>query len=481
MRKNRIKLKFATVLILALATIFVKAQPCNPGFSYSLGLNGNITMTAGPVSYTNVIYNWYLNGTYFAGSVNDPTAACTATANGAQTISLNIVCPGTPSAPALCSSSTSSVISITVSPCLLSAGFTSSLMAGGVVDFTNTTTGTSSNVVYAWDFGDGSSFSNSVSPAHTFTANGNYTVTLTANNNYSPACVSTITTVVNVNSVCNLNPGFTYTANSNGGITFSNTSSGTSTNTSYQWNFGDGSNSSSAAPSYTYENSGTYTVTLHANDSTSMLFPCAGSTSQTIVITNTCIPSTSFTLIPGGTPQYWHAVVGNTTNVAAAEWSWGDSSPNSTGIVTSHTYASAGTYSVCLSVTLTCGATGTYCTSQYLNKTKAGGADMVYLNCLTQEMLETGIGSNSKENIALHVFPNPNNGEFNLSITGLNTPSAKVEVYNLIGEAVFEMKFDALNNQMTENIRMENVASGVYFVKINAGNEVYTKKVIVNK
>src|SRR5690606_35022074 len=71
--------------------------------------------------------------------------------------------------------------STSVTLCTLSAGFTSTLSAGGVVNFSNTSTGTSSSVAYSWDFGDGSSGSSSVSPLHTYTSNGNYTVILTAN------------------------------------------------------------------------------------------------------------------------------------------------------------------------------------------------------------------------------------------------------------------------------------------------------------
>ncbi|QEC49871.1 DNRLRE domain-containing protein [Baekduia soli] len=53
------------------------------------------------------------------------------------------------------------------------------------VQFTNTTTGTPAPSSYLWDFGDGQT-STEVNPAHTYTANGTYSVTLTATNAVGP-------------------------------------------------------------------------------------------------------------------------------------------------------------------------------------------------------------------------------------------------------------------------------------------------------
>src|SRR5690606_3982584 len=97
----------------------------------------------------------------------------------------------------------------------------------------------------------------------------------------------------------------------------------------------------------------------------------------------------------------------------------------------------------CLSVTLTCGATGTYCSSQFLNKTTGESADIVYLNCVTPDMLTTGIKNNSADNFSFVVSPNPNSGEFNINLNGLNSSSATIQVYNLIGALIHES-----NNEM---------------------------------
>ncbi len=53
---------------------------------------------------------------------------------------------------------------------------------GGNVDFTNTSENADQ---YSWDFGDGSALSTEVSPSHTYTQSGTYTVTLEATNSAS--------------------------------------------------------------------------------------------------------------------------------------------------------------------------------------------------------------------------------------------------------------------------------------------------------
>lgn len=74
------------------------------------------------------------------------------------------------------------------------AGFTtsanSSCDTAFVVQFTNTTTG-AGPVVYEWDFGDGSPFSNAINPSHTYTAYGVYRVRLTAR--IGNSCSHTVT------------------------------------------------------------------------------------------------------------------------------------------------------------------------------------------------------------------------------------------------------------------------------------------------
>lgn len=87
----------------------------------------------------------------------------------------------------------------------------------------------------------------------------------------------------------------------------------------------------------------------------------------------------------------------------------------------------------------------------------------------------TGI-ANVTENVARFVlYPNPNNGDFTITLTGLNnTPS--VEIYNSIGKLVYQNQLTAEKNTINTNL-----ASGIYFVNlIENGQVIAVQKLICN-
>jgi PKD repeat protein len=119
-------------------------------------------------------------------------------------------------------------------------------------------------VAYAWDFGDGSSGSG-VSPAHSFTSPGRFTVTLTvtdsAGNTASAALdiriagADTVTAVIQADTTNGAAPLT---------VMFDGTASSATddTVTDYDWDFGDGETSISSAPTHIYGFEGTYEVNL---------------------------------------------------------------------------------------------------------------------------------------------------------------------------------------------------------------------------
>ena len=85
----------------------------------------------------------------------------------------------------------------------------------------------------------------------------------------------------------------------------------------------------------------------------------------------------------------------------------------------------------------------------------------------------TGINNVSENIAAFVVYPNPNNGEFTISVTGLNkTPS--VEIYNTIGKLVYKDVLTAEKNNFNTNL-----AAGIYFLNIiENGKVIATQKLI---
>ncbi len=82
-------------------------------------------------------------------------------------------------------------------------------------------------------------------------------------------------------------------------------------------------------------------------------------------------------------------------------------------------------------------------------------------------------------NVGLTIFPNPNNGNFNYI---LNQAGEESEIYNaelidLLGNCVFKNESAKLQNE----ISTENLAKGIYFLKVSAKDgRIWIERVIVN-
>jgi serine protease len=124
-------------------------------------------------------------------------------------------------------------------------------------------------LTYMWDFGD-SSTGAGISPTHTYTAGGEYTVTLVVNDGKTDSTSSTTTAIIDeINNPPVADAGPDQTASVNEAITFDGAGSydiddGIAT---YDWDFGDGATGSGETITHAYSTAGTYIVTLTVTDS----------------------------------------------------------------------------------------------------------------------------------------------------------------------------------------------------------------------
>ena len=118
-------------------------------------------------------------------------------------------------------------------------------------------------MTWHWDFGDGTT-SDRQNPTHTFTADGEYTISLTTTNEYGSNTRS-IPAYIGVG-----NPPITeFFANPlEGEVPLAVAFTDVSTNrpTTWNWNFGDGTTSDQQNPAHTYTKAGFYFVTLRVSN-----------------------------------------------------------------------------------------------------------------------------------------------------------------------------------------------------------------------
>jgi hypothetical protein len=80
--------------------------------------------------------------------------------------------------------------------------------------------------------------------------------------------------------------------------------------------------------------------------------------------------------------------------------------------------------------------------------------------------------STLKNNLNASVFPNPTNGKLNVSVSA-KTSTIEVKVYNMMGKLM--LKQNTFNNSW---IDLSNLPHGVYFIRIEDGNDLTTVRVI---
>ena len=317
-----------------------------------------------------------------------------------------------------------------------------------------------------------------MNPSHTYTSNSNYSVILKVTDG---ACYSTKMIFIPLSSLpCAIVPSFTSsTTSSSGQIYFTSTSTGTVPGSSYYWDFGDATYGYTDPINHTYATPGTYSVTLVVTNPSSTLATCSASVSQNVTVTTTaCLANATFTLSKAtSTAVVWNAYPTYPANITNAVWSWGDAT-SSTGLYPSHTYSATGWYNVCLTVTVSCASTGSFCILSNIYRMQANqSAGIAQINVLSS----VGINELKAADSNFNLYPNPTNGNFSLALDpSYNNDPSVLTIYNMLGETIYTTRFER-NESLTKQIDLSGTANGAYFIKLYTSKGNFSKKLIINK
>ncbi len=239
------------------------------------------------------------------------------------------------------------------------AEFAVQYLSNYTVKFNPVITTDSPWVHHYWSFGDGAPGSQLISPTHTYSLPGSYSVVhtvLRTTPNNVPVCTQVFTKIVTITEPCNLVANFSWSTTASNPLTisFQNLSVPLAATDSVTWIFGDNSaNAYTVNAVHTYANAGTYNVCLivkkNNNNTTT---PCIKYICKTIVVTAPCNIVPNFTWAATPTNPLRIEFNNTSTNTAATDsikWTFGDGT-SSNQFSPVHIYTAPGTYNVCLRI-----------------------------------------------------------------------------------------------------------------------------------
>ena len=302
---------------------------------------------------------------------------------------------------------------------------------------------------YAWSFG-----ASGVTASNTFASAGTYSVTLTVTDNSGATATSTQSVTVTA-PPANVAPTASFTSScTNLTCSFDGSASSDSDGTisSYAWSFG----ASGVTASNTFASAGTYSVSLTVTDNNGA--------------TNTATQSVTVTAPPVNTPPtaaFTWACTDLTCNfdgngssdadgvINTYAWSFGAST-----VAASNTFASAGTYSVTLTVTDNGGATGAVTHSIAVTAPPTG-------NVLSNGVAVTGLAASKGSNINYTMVVPAGANLLSFAISG---GTGDADIYVRFGAAPTTTNYDCRpyigGNNETCNISVAQ--AGTYYVMVRA-------------
>lgn len=305
------------------------------------------------------------------------------------------------------------------------------------VDFTDMSSNYES---ISWDFGDGT-ISTETNPSHTYTNDGTYVVILSTTNMCGTNAESKTILISTL-------PVAGYSASATEGcipfvVTYSDASSENVISRTWSFPGGTPTESTEENPTVTYNEVGEYAVSL-------LVTSTAGDDiiENIDYITTKDVPVASFDFSELSLFEY--EFNNNSVDAVTYIWDFGDGTTSTEDGSLVHQYEEPGTYTIVLNATNECGTT-------------------------KEEKEITIEASTSVNNIdilsAVSINPNPNNGDFILSMNALVSGDLEIDIYNILGQKVKKDIFKISTGQNNKSILIENQPSGAYFIMLRNGNQ----------
>ncbi len=176
-------------------------------------------------------------------------------------------------------------------------------------------------------------------------------------------------------------------------------------------------------------------------------------------------------------------VVDATTGATRSTWTTYTSTwDGKKGATATGTLQPDGVYKVTLQSTWNHGTAGTATSSYTFTKGasvdhQTPAANATFSNVVLHwEPSALGVDESLVGNPVINIYPNPNNGSFNVDYSKVGN----IKIINTLGEVIFEEKLDPLS-EGTKRIDLSNFSNGIYFINVANNKGSLNHKVILEK
>jgi PKD repeat protein len=317
-----------------------------------------------------------------------------------------------------------------------------------------------------WDFGDGDTSSNNYIN-HTYTNPGTYTVKLVITFTGSAnACSKKDSTTFTLQVGCSITPNFTYTLTGNT-YSFDNTTSGS--NLRYLWRFGDTTTSTQKHPTHVFKTHKNYLTELVAIDT---VYGCRDSIAK---YTKFCNIVANLQLVYDSAHPYQATLYNYSSGpINKHHWDFGDGTKSNASAPV-HNYSTTGFISLrYIGTDSTTGCSDT----AVINFTIDGSGNIKRKAFVFTVVDKTNTASVDEvaAKASFNVFPNPFTNQLNLTLSGSDIVQS-IAVFNGIGQEV-NTNIELKNDREYLINATEEMATGIYFVKITMEHSIAYLKVV---
>ncbi|MEI6132993.1 MAG: T9SS type A sorting domain-containing protein [Bacillota bacterium] len=99
------------------------------------------------------------------------------------------------------------------------------------------------------------------------------------------------------------------------------------------------------------------------------------------------------------------------------------------------------------------------------------------LNTYVSNIIITDIGTMASRDETIHIFPNPSPGLINITFAQ-SVKNTKIDVLTSSGQLIYSKN---INNQTSSSVDLSNFVKGLYFIKVQTGNGVVVRKVVISE